>query len=58
MKTVIFVIGSADISGGTYVILQHALYLQRQGFDITVACCIDYEKYLAFQHSKRFGIQR
>ena len=28
--------GSADISGGTYVIFEHALYLQSVGADVTM----------------------
>jgi len=31
-----FLVGSLDISGGTYVILQHALYAQRHGADVTL----------------------
>jgi len=31
------VVGSADISGGTFVLFQHALHLQEQGHDVTVA---------------------
>jgi len=34
---VCFLIGSANISGGTYVIFQHALYLKEQGCDVTIA---------------------
>lgn len=33
---IVFVIGSPGISGGTYVILQHAIYLKRQGHDISI----------------------
>ena len=32
-----FLVGSVAISGGTYVILQHASYLSKQGYDITLA---------------------
>lgn len=32
-----FLVGSMAISGGTYVIVQHASYLRDQGFDITLA---------------------
>ncbi len=32
-----FLVGSVAISGGTYVIIQHASYLQRQGYFITLA---------------------
>lgn len=34
---VVFFIGSADISGGTYVIYQHALFAQEAGHDVTIA---------------------
>lgn len=34
---VVFIIGSADISGGTYVIFEHALWLQRHGAHVTIA---------------------
>lgn len=34
--SVIFLVGSPDISGGTYVIFEHALWLQRNGVDVTV----------------------
>lgn len=36
LSSVCFVIGSADISGGTYVIFQHAMWLQDQGVDVTI----------------------
>ncbi len=45
MKKILFLIGSANISGGTYVILQHALYLQALGLNITLAC-INFEECL------------
>ena len=32
-----FLVGSMAISGGTYVILQHASYLRRHGFDVSLA---------------------
>jgi glycosyltransferase involved in cell wall biosynthesis len=32
-----FLVGSADISGGTYVIFQHALEAVRRGHDVTIA---------------------
>ncbi|WP_286978726.1 glycosyltransferase [Pseudomonas sp.] len=34
---VCFLVGSMAISGGTYVIVQHASYLQDQGYDVTLA---------------------
>lgn len=35
--TICFLVGSMAISGGTYVIVQHAAYLQRAGYDVTLA---------------------
>jgi hypothetical protein len=32
-----FLVGSVDISGGTYVIFQHAAYLQANGQEVTIA---------------------
>ncbi len=32
-----FLIGSADVSGGTYVINQHAAWLQKKGHEVTIA---------------------
>ena len=34
-------IGSPAISGGTYVIFQHCLYLQEKGFDVTIVALDD-----------------
>jgi hypothetical protein len=34
--SIAFLLGSTDISGGTYVILQHALHAQRSGADVTI----------------------
>lgn len=36
LDSVAFVIGSPDISGGTYVIFEHALWLKRQGVDVAI----------------------
>lgn len=36
-KKVLFLLGSADISGGTYVIFQHASHLQKMGYEVTIA---------------------
>ena len=36
-KKILFLLGSANLSGGTYVIFQHALYLQTHGFQVTIA---------------------
>lgn len=37
-----FFIGSVDISGGTYVIYQHALHAQREGHDVTMVVLYPY----------------
>jgi glycosyltransferase involved in cell wall biosynthesis len=37
MRHLCFLVGSVAISGGTYVIFQHACYLQEQGFKVTLA---------------------
>lgn len=37
MSEICFLVGSVSISGGTYVIFQHAHYLQEQGFKVTLA---------------------
>lgn len=36
-KKIIFLLGSANLSGGTYVIFQHASYLQSIGYSVTIA---------------------
>ena len=36
LDSVAFVIGSPDISGGTYVIFEHALWLKRQGVEVAI----------------------
>lgn len=37
MTKICFIVGSIDISGGTYVIFQHAKYLQALNYDVTLA---------------------
>nr|VFK11752.1 MAG: Glycosyltransferase involved in cell wall bisynthesis [Candidatus Kentron sp. LPFa] len=37
VKKVCFLVGSVALSGGTYVIFQHAGYLHEQGYDVTLA---------------------
>lgn len=32
-----FLVGAVALSGGTYVIFQHAIFLQEQGYDVTLA---------------------
>ena len=36
-RKICFLVGSMAISGGTYVIVQHAAYLHDQGYDVTLA---------------------
>lgn len=36
-KKICFLVGSMAISGGTYVIVQHAAYLNEHGYDVTLA---------------------
>ena len=36
-EKICFLVGSMAISGGTYVIVQHAAYLQNNGYDVTLA---------------------
>jgi glycosyltransferase involved in cell wall biosynthesis len=36
-KKIAFVVGSANLSGGTYVIFQHASYLKNAGYEVTIA---------------------
>jgi hypothetical protein len=37
-RSVVFLVGSTAISGGTFVILQHALALKALGWNVTLAC--------------------
>ncbi|WP_299685917.1 glycosyltransferase [uncultured Vibrio sp.] len=37
MQKICFLVGSMDISGGTYVIIQHASYLKEQGYEVFIA---------------------
>src|SRR5436190_172876 len=53
MKKILFLIGSANISGGTYVIFQHALHLQSIGLNITLAC-IEFEEFISLKKSNDF----
>lgn len=39
-----FVLGSADISGGTYVVLQHAMYALSQGAQVTLATIFGHDR--------------
>lgn len=51
MNKILFLIGSANISGGTYVIFQHALHLQNSGINVTIAC-ISFNEYLVLKKAK------
>jgi O-antigen biosynthesis protein len=37
---IVIILGSADISGGSYVIFQHAMYCKRHGADVTIATMV------------------
>ena len=37
-RSVVFLVGSTAISGGTFVILQHAIALKNVGWHVTLAC--------------------
>lgn len=37
VKKICFLLNAVSISGGVYVVFQHAVYLQTQGFDVTIA---------------------
>ena len=39
---IIFLIGSVDISGGSYAIYQHAQYASQKGHDVTIAALLPY----------------
>jgi glycosyltransferase involved in cell wall biosynthesis len=41
---IIFYIGSIDISGGTYVILQHARHMHEKGHEVTLAALYHFEE--------------
>jgi len=45
--SIAFLIGSTDISGGTYVILQHALHAKQRGADVTIVHM--------FEHQPEYG---
>ena len=51
-KKIAFVIGSAAISGGTYVIFQHAMYLKKQGHQVTMIC-MSYDEYKNLQQQQQ-----
>jgi len=46
-----FFLGSVDISGGSYVIYQHALYARRQGHDVTIVAQYAYQPHQLTWHS-------
>lgn len=47
---IVFFVGSVDISGGTYVIYQHARYASEQGHDVTIAARLPYESHQLAWH--------
>lgn len=42
---IVFLVASAGLSGGNYVIFQHALYAQQQGHSVTIATLFDEAHY-------------
>ncbi len=53
-KKIVFLLGSAHLSGGTYVILQHAMYLKKMGYDVTVALIyMKLEEYIELKNSTK-----
>ncbi|MDI9348385.1 MAG: glycosyltransferase [Candidatus Symbiobacter sp.] len=52
MKKICFLVGSMGISGGTYVILQHASYLRRHGYDVTLAVQYPIESWMLAWHDE------
>lgn len=53
-KKIVFLLGSANMSGGTYVILQHARYLQKLGHQVTIALVfMSKNDFLDLRHSNR-----
>jgi len=51
-KKIAFLLGSPDISGGTYVIFQHALALQKQGYHVTIVTENSFDKSRLFWYSE------
>ena len=45
-----FFVGSLDISGGTYVIYQHALFAASKGHDVTLVVLLPWEPYMLEWH--------
>ncbi len=52
MTKIAILLGSADISGGTYVIFQHASYLQESGIDVTILTEESVEPSVPLWHDK------
>lgn len=54
MKKILFLLGSANMSGGTYVILQHALYLQSIGYQVTIGLVfMSQEEFIGLKNSNK-----
>lgn len=52
-KRILFLLGSAEMSGGTYVILQHAAFLQSQGYEVVVALVfMSWEQFLSVKQDR------
>lgn len=53
-KKIVFLLGSANMSGGTYVILQHARYLKKLGHEVTIALVfMSKNEFLTLLHSEQ-----
>lgn len=51
-KKILFLLGSANISGGTYVILQHAHHMQKLGYNVVIALVfMKTQEFLALKNS-------
>lgn len=52
-----FLVGSVAISGGTYVILQHAAHLRRQGHEVTLAIQEPFTRETLAWHDEAEGLE-
>jgi glycosyltransferase involved in cell wall biosynthesis len=52
-----FLVGSVAISGGTYVILQHAAHLRRQGHNVTLAIQEPFTRETLAWHDEAVGLE-
>ncbi len=51
-KKICFLVGSVALSGGTYVILQHASYLRDQGYEVTLAVQEPFDRHTFSWHDR------